>query len=466
MMSDTKINMKKVSAYYLVGTLFNKGIGFLTVPIFTRILTVKDYGIVTTYNSWVSMLGIFMSLALYMAIRASFIDYEEKVDDFLAVVITFTILYSSCLSILIVSVVYLLPISIDMALVVFCLIQALASALIENVSMYFLMQYKYKARTAIMVLPSLISTIIAIVVIKFAMDNNQYLGRIVPNVIVTVFFGIIVTLYTFKKSKIGLNREYLRYGLKISMPLILHGVALSILSQSDRAMITIIRDTRETGIYGLIYNFSMIATVLTTALDGIWIPFFTNKMKEREYEKINIFAKKYLKLISLVILGVILIAPEVVKILATEEYWEGIVIIPPIVLANYLIFIYTLYVNIEHYYKKTLFISVNTIIAATSNIVLNLYFIKYFGYVGAAYTTLASYMISLVLHYIYARKLNNVLFPIRHIILSVIGVMGGVVLFYLFVELWIARWLIALMVVIIVVFTEKEWILEFLKKGK
>lgn len=66
----------------MIGSLFNKGIGFITVPIFTRILTLSDYGIVTTYNSWVSIISMFISLALYMGIRLSFVDYEKKVNDF------------------------------------------------------------------------------------------------------------------------------------------------------------------------------------------------------------------------------------------------------------------------------------------------------------------------------------------------------------------------------------------------
>ena len=39
--------------------------------------------------------------------------------------------------------------------------------------------------------------------------------------------------------------------------------------------------------------------------------------------------------------------------------------------ANFLIFAYSLYVNIEHYYKKTVFVSTNTIIAAILNIIMN-----------------------------------------------------------------------------------------------
>ena len=78
---NDNVSLKKASTFYLIGSLFNKGIGFITVPIFTRILTLSDYGIVTTYNSWVSIISMFISLALYMGIRLSFVDYENKMID-------------------------------------------------------------------------------------------------------------------------------------------------------------------------------------------------------------------------------------------------------------------------------------------------------------------------------------------------------------------------------------------------
>jgi len=461
-MGSNNLDIKKISSYYLVGTLFNKGIGFITVPIFTRILSVSDYGIVTTYNSWTVILSVIMSLALYMAVRSAFTDYTESIDDFLSVIFTFTLIYGVVFSIFIIVIAYILPISINISFIVLCLIQSLASALIESASMFFMMSYKYKSRTAIMILPNFISTIIAIIVIKLYMSNNLYFGRIIPNVIVTFIVGVIVYIYVISASKARFNREYIRYALKISLPLILHGIALNILSQSDRTMISLIRNTTENGIYGLIYNFSMIATVITTAFEGIWIPYFLKKMKEEAYSDINKYCDKYIKLMTVVIIGVVMIAPEVIKLLAPKQYWEGIIIIPPIVISNYLIFLYTLYVGIEHYHKKTVFISANTVIAAASNILLNIFFIKQFGYVGAAYTTLISYIISLVLHYMYARKLNKELFPLIQISIPLFVVLCMAGLFYLFVNIWFARWGIALIILLFILITEKNEIRSLL----
>ena len=73
---------KKASTCYLIGNVFNKGIAFLTVPIFTRILSTSDYGIVTTYNSWIGIVTMLLGFALHMAIRSSFIDYRAKVDEY------------------------------------------------------------------------------------------------------------------------------------------------------------------------------------------------------------------------------------------------------------------------------------------------------------------------------------------------------------------------------------------------
>ena len=57
---------KKASTFYLIGNIFNKGIAFLTVPIFTRILGTNDYGLVNTYSSWIGIITMFIGFTLHM----------------------------------------------------------------------------------------------------------------------------------------------------------------------------------------------------------------------------------------------------------------------------------------------------------------------------------------------------------------------------------------------------------------
>lgn len=459
-----EINYKKASAYYLFGNIFNKGVSFLTVPIFTRLLSTYDYGIVTTYNSWIGILSMIMGFALHMGIRMAFVDYKDEVDDFTATTVFFTIVSSIGMGALIVLGARLLNANLTILLIVICLIHSLSTAIIQDYSMYLMMKFQYKFRTLLMVLPNLIAVILSVLSIKFILSEKLYMGRIVPTAAVYVTFGIIICGFVFAKSHVLWNIEYLKYGLAISAPLIVHGIALQILSQSDRTMITWLADASQTGIYSLIYNFSMIASVITTAFDGTWVPWFIENLQKRNIKRINQLAMDYTNLMTYTMVSLILVAPEVVKLLADPSYWEGIVIIPPVVLANYMIFAYTLYVNIEHYYKKTVYITINTLIAAGTNIILNYIFIPKYGYVAAAYTTIASYILSFILHSRYAKKLEPDLYPLKSFLRPFCHILIASFVFYFLVDDEILRWSIAIVYILVMLFRERKRILEFFPK--
>ncbi|MTB61749.1 lipopolysaccharide biosynthesis protein [Streptococcus uberis] len=451
-----KVNFKKISTYYILGTLFNQGFSFITVPIFSRLLSTADYGIVTTFTSWVGMATIVVSGAVYMAVRSSFIDYVNSVDDVISSLNSFTIVNTLFFAIVAYLISLILGIQIPIILFVLCMIHSLGSALIQNYTMLLMMQYRYKLRTFLLVIPNLFSVIVSMILIIFFMKTDLYLGRIVPTALTQGFFGMIVLTLTYLKSPKFWNYSYIRYALKISAPLILHGIALNLLSQSDRVMITIYRGPSETGIYSLIYNFSMIATVITSSLEGIWVPWFINKLKEGRELDINRIAKYYIEFMMVAMGVLILISPEIIKILSDRKYWIGMSIVPPVILANFFIFAYTLYVNVEHYYKKTLSITLNTIIAAVLNIVTNFIFIPKFGYIAAAYSTLFAYFISLLLHERFSKKLNHKLYPISFFLLPFLKLTILVGLYYSTIDYFLCRILIIAVLLIFEMITHKK----------
>ena len=115
-----------------------------------------------------------------------------------------------------------------------------------------------------------------------------------------------------------------------------------------------------------------------------------------------------------------------------------------------------MYVNVEYYYEKTLFITENTIIAAGLNIVLNGLFIPKFGYMAAAYTTLFCYIVSFVLHTKYARKLNHEVLPLCQYVTPIIHVTASTVLFYIFIETVVFRWLLTVIYVAAMILAERK----------
>lgn len=448
-------DLQKVSTSYLFGSLFNKGIAFFTVPIFTRLLSTSDYGIVTTYNSWIAILAMIVGFAMHTGIRIAFVDYRAEMDDFMATVTSFTLFSGAILSVIIIIASVFISTSLNSYLVVLCLLQSISSALIEDYSMYLMMQYRYKFRTALMVLPNFISTILSIFVIKFLLKHNLYLGMIIPTAFTLIIFGILVCKLVYSRSRCIYKKSFLKYALSFSLPLILHGIALNILSQSDRTMITWLASPSQTGIYSLIYNFSMIATVITTSLEGIWIPWFYNQLNNRKINEINIIARDYIDIMTYSLIGVVLVGPEVVKILATPNYWGGIKIIPPVVISNFIIFAYSLYVNIEHYHKKTKGITINTVIAAILNLILNYLFIPKFGYIAAAYTTLISYFVSFILHAVKSKKLEPNLYQIYYFVIPIFEICLATLIFYIFIDKSLIRWGILFLFIVIQIL--KKW---------
>ena len=55
----------KASMAFMIVNFMQKGISFLTAPIFTRLLSTEEYGQVTIYLSWVDLIGIFAMFGLY-----------------------------------------------------------------------------------------------------------------------------------------------------------------------------------------------------------------------------------------------------------------------------------------------------------------------------------------------------------------------------------------------------------------
>lgn len=431
----------KASSLYMVGNMFNKAIAFITIPIFTRILTTSEYGIAQTYLSWVSILTLIVGLSLGNSIRTAFVDFKDDIEGYMSSIYGLSLLSFLVSSTLIILGAYFFS-DIDMILVICCLVQSYFQFITTAMTTKYMMKVDYLKKTLLLAGPNIIIQVFAIISILNISGDKKYFGYIIPYALVYAVIGSYFIISTFIRGKKVVNLKYWKYALLFSLPLIFHGLSLVLLSSSDRIMITSLYNSSETGIYSLIYNLSMVAMAVTASLEAVWVPWFTKKMIANDKATINKNIIKYLEIALVVMLCLMFLAPEVVKFMATESYWSGIYMIPPLVFASFEMYIYTVYVNVEYYYKSTKYIAFNTVVAATTNLVLNFIFIPHFGGMAACFTTVASYMLSFVMHAHHSRKLDNQLFPPKQFILPIIIFLAATVVAYLLMELWIARWIL------------------------
>ena len=67
----------KASAWYTATEFFLKGIIFLSIPIFTRLLSPSDYGIVSLYTTWVDIFTVLIGLNLNTSITRGNYDFKK-----------------------------------------------------------------------------------------------------------------------------------------------------------------------------------------------------------------------------------------------------------------------------------------------------------------------------------------------------------------------------------------------------
>ena len=93
------------------------------------------------------------------------------------------------------------------------------------------------------------------------------------------------------------------------------------------------------------------------------------------------------------------------KIIGGEKYADSSSLITPFVITVFLICLYGFYTEIEYYKRETKLMALPTIFVAVLNVILNRIFIPLYGYKIAAYTTVVSYFVLVLIHLIISKRL-------------------------------------------------------------
>ena len=83
----------KASIWFVLCSVVQKGLAFLTTPIFTRIMSAEEYGVVSVYNSWISILTVVLTLQLATGVyNKAMIRYEHQRNEYTSSILVLTTL--------------------------------------------------------------------------------------------------------------------------------------------------------------------------------------------------------------------------------------------------------------------------------------------------------------------------------------------------------------------------------------
>lgn len=453
----------KASVWYAVCSILQKGISFVVIPIYTRILTTTEYGQYSVFQSWSNILIIFATLNLYCGVfTKAMVDRSDDRDRYtssmqgLSTVLT-TVLF----------LVYLVSAKLWNA------IFEMSTTTMVLMFIYFIfypsfsfwsvrqrVEYKYKMMVTVTLLVSVATPIVSILLLTFTSlrANAVIWGYMIVQIVVGGFFYI----YQFVRGKVFYIKEYWVYAAKFNIPLIPHYLSLIVLGQADRIMIKEYCGDDKAGIYNLAYQVSMIMNIFVAAVNNSMVPWIYGKLKTKEYESIKDITRKLCILMAMITVGAVLVAPEIIRILGTIEYLEAVWIVPAVAISVYVTFCYGLFSNVEFYFNATNFVMIASVVGAILNIILNAVFIPACGFIAAGYTTLVCYFVFMVMHYEFMKKIcrkkigQEKVYDIKFIFISCIllcGVGGICIVLY---NGWIVRYGIILTVMALLVVKRKK----------
>lgn len=396
----------KAGTWYTLSNFLLKGMGFITTPIFTRLLTKQDFGDYSNFTAWLSILAILATVELRSSVVRARYDYEDHFDEFLssitvcgtaitAVFYVVVLLFQGFFSDLL---------GMDMVYVHIMFLNVLISPALSILQAKHQILQRYKSFVLVSLGSTLTSTFLSVFcVIHF---ENKLFGRIIGSTIPLLVVYLIAYILLLSRGRCLFNTEYWKYAILYSAPLVPHLLANTLLGSSDRIMIKKMCGAEQTAVYSLAYTCGMIVATLFTSMNQAWEPWLFDRLHEKDYHTIRKVSRIYLLFFVCLVEGAILIAPELMALMGGKGYQEAVYVVPPVMIGYGCKFTYTFYVNVEKYEKKTAFISIGTLLAAGINIVLNYIFIPIFGYQAAAYTTLIGFLLLVILHYLMSRKMN------------------------------------------------------------
>lgn len=406
------------ASVYLISTIVAFFVNILVLPVYTRLLTPEEYGIIIIFVIFGKLVAGFFHFSLHDATYRYYFEYENDFEEFkklnssnfLFIIFNFIVSY-----LIIVSTSNLFYDKIFEGQLTPNLISlALISGFLDYILLYLMTlltaQVRAKEHSIMTILYMLISSLLSMSFMFFF--SLTYMGRIY-GIILSQILSIIVllilckSLFTIKLSY-KLFKKSFRYSLPY-YPIMLLGLSQNYL---DKTILSSTKGTKSLAQYSIGINFAIVLKQIMDSVSKAWNPFFlSNALKNTVESKKVIIEKFYSMAVVFMIIGlaVTYFSEEAIKLLTTKEYHFA-VWITPIYIYFYLFAIVGYLTNMQlSAAKKMKYLIPGTIVSGLVNVILNITLIPLYGMIGAAISAAVTSLITQLFLFYFAMKV----FPLQ-----------------------------------------------------
>lgn len=427
----TKIKqLGKDSIVYGFGDVAGKAILLFLLPIYTRIFAPAEYGAIEA----LTMLNNFLSIFLMMGMDGaqSFYFFEQKSlgkpaqAKLVTAIIQWRLIWGSAMVIL---ATFLSPLlnsfffhgKLSWEYFSIAFIGALFAQLVGQSTAVFQLLYRPVKYIGITLGYVVISSAISILlVVYFGWGIIGYFAGTCLGAGIFAVFGCWLIRDYLDLSR--LHKEWWPRLVKFGSPFVFNGLAMYLLSTTDRWFILHYRGQSALGIYAVGAKFVIFISVAVNAFRGAFWPMAMDLMHNKDGTRLfQVVSRLYLGLGVICVVILTALSPFLLKFLSGPAYHSAYPIIG--ILSWYAIFYgFFMIVSVGLFKKEmTAFLSVPIGITVLINIVLNICFVPEFGGIGAALATSLSFFALVFIVLIVSERFWPVNYP-----LGIFGLQIGV----------------------------------------
>ena len=285
----------------------------------------------------------------------------------------------------------------------------------------------------------------------------------------SITFIMLLPLYF--KIKFSFDINIWKQMMKYALPVLIAGIAFSINEAFDKILLKYLLPSNiadsELGMYAACYKLGVFMTLFATAFRLGIEPFFFNHSKSENAKETYAIITKYFIILGSFILLFVVVYLDIFKqiLIPDSSFWEALVIVPVILLANLCLGIYH---NLSVWYKvtdRTKFGAYISVFGAVITLTLNFLLIPIISYKGSAIATLAAYSSMMLLSYFLGRKYYKVPYDLKKIVFYLLlSIVFSVLSYYVFQgNIWIGTLLLMVFLGMIIV-SEKKDIKQLIKR--
>lgn len=412
-MSDHKALLKH-SRNYLIANLATKALLFISIPIYTRLLSVEEYGIINVFMSTIAVASVLLTMNTEVAISRYYYDSND-INEFKRFVGS-SVNLVACV-IIVTSAIFLLfvkPISELLSFNVVLTISILPVALYSIINSIFEQIYNPMLQSKRIAIVSSVKTYLAFalsIVFILLLKNEKYMGYVWG----TVLAMFVLAIYLYRQIRpyytFCFDTKHLKYILVFSLPYLPYSLSGVIIAQFGRLLISNDAGFETAGVYSFASNISMILLVFIGVVHQAWNPYYFRYMNDTDYKSIDVDYDMIWRITLLVGVGVSIFGQEIGWIMGGEEYWESLYILP--LLVSGYVFYQWAYVYMRNciFAKRTFWNAISVVAGGISNVIISYFLIPIYGVLGVSLAFCVSYLILLLTSYISNKFILRVYVP-------------------------------------------------------